>query len=111
MTSTFKRLTAAATIAAVAAISFSAPSHAAEEGGVKIGGKLTQVTLVKNAANLAIGKNAKAGLSIGSIHGNFESGGDVTQVTLVKNAVNLAAGKDTEACMSIGSIGDNKACD
>jgi len=86
------------------------PSYATDKGGVKVGGDLTQVTLVKTATNLAIGEGSTAAMSVGAIHGNTDIGGDLTQVTLVKTATNLALGKDSTACMQIGSIGDNPAC-
>ena len=87
-----------------------ASAFAAEPGGVKVKGKVTQIAVARNVINLAAGKEAKAGLSMATIHGNTDIGGDVTQIAVARNVINLAAGVKTKACLQMATIGDNPAC-
>ena len=80
----------------------------AQQGGVKVGGNLTNTTSVGTAVNAAIGKD-KAILGVGAIGGNVNVGGNLTNTTTVKTAVNAAIGKGNTACMELGTIGDT-AC-
>lgn len=86
----------------------SAPAMA-QQGGVKVGGNLTNTTSVGSAVNAAIGKDNKAVLRVGAIGGNVNVGGNLTNTTTVKTAVNAAIGKGNTACMELGTIGDT-AC-
>lgn len=81
----------------------------AQQGGVKVGGNLTNTTSVGTAVNAAIGKDNKAFLRVGTISGNVNVGGNLTNTTTVKTAVNAAIGKGNTACMELGAIGDT-AC-
>ena len=81
----------------------------AQQGGVKVGGNLTNTTSVGSAVNAAIGKDNKAILRVGAIGGNVNVGGNLTNTTTVKTAVNAAIGKGNTACMELGTIGDT-AC-
>jgi len=81
----------------------------AQQGGLKVGGKLNNNTNVDNALNLGLGKGNTATQRIGTITGNVDVGGDLTNTTRVKNALNLALGKDNKACQEIGAIGET-AC-
>lgn len=95
-------------IAMVAASVLAGPAFA-QQGGVKVGGNLTNTTSVGTAVNAAIGKDNKAVLRVGAIGGNVNVGGNLTNTTTVKTAVNAAIGKGNTACMELGTIGDT-AC-
>lgn len=81
----------------------------AQQGGVKVGGNLTNTTSVGSVVNAAIGKDNKAIARMGAISGNVSVGGNLTNTTTVKTAVNAAIGKGNTACMELGTIGDT-AC-
>lgn len=85
-------------------------AFAGQPGGVKVKGKVTQLAVARNVINLAAGKEAKAGLSMATIHGNADISGAVTQLAVARNVINLAAGLKTKACLQMASIGDNPAC-
>ncbi len=99
MTATIKLIAVASGIALM-----SVSSAFAE--GVEVGGNLTNVTVVKQATNLALGAHSTAKQSLGSIGGNVEVGGNIRNITVIGKAVNLAVGISTEAEMSVGSIRD-----
>lgn len=90
--------------------SLSATALAVESGGVEIKGKVDMSTMVKNAANVAIGKDNLAKQQIGGVTGNVKIGGDFKQNTMVGNAANVAIGKGNKACQSIGAISSEAAC-
>lgn len=99
MTAPFKLIATASVIALVSAGS-------AIADGVEVGGSVTNIAIVKQATNLALGVNSKAKQSIGTIGGNVEVGGTVRNVTIIGETVNLATGIGAKAEMSAGSIRD-----
>lgn len=92
-------------IAVASAIALMSASSAFADG-IEVDGNLTNITVVKQSTNLALGAHSTAKQSIGSIGGNVEVGGSIRNITVIGDAVNLAAGIGTEAEMLVGSIRD-----
>ena len=94
-----------ATASAVALIS-AGPAFA---DGVEVGGAVTNIVVVKQASNLALGVNSTAKQSIGSIGNGVEIGGNLSNVTIIGETVNLAKGIGSKAEVSAGSLRDVKS--
>jgi hypothetical protein len=106
-----KYISKALATCSLVALLASTPALAVETGGAKVKAKgpVTQTVVAKNITNVALGKGAKAGQSIATIHGGAEVG-KVTQTVVANSLTNVALGKNAMACQAIGSIGDNPAC-
>jgi hypothetical protein len=84
------------------------PAHAA--GKVKIIGGLEINADVGNVTNIAKGKNSRAGVSIGTVHGGKTVIGVHKETIRVKSVVNQAD-PGTSSCIHIGTLGKNPVCD
>jgi hypothetical protein len=96
-------------VAAIAALSLSA-AYAVDEGGVNIKGNTNVIGVAKDVATVAIGKDNKAGTSVGAIHGGTTIKGNTNVIGVAKDVATVAIGKGNVACTEIGAIGDNPAC-
>ena len=96
-------------VAAVAALSLSA-AYAVDSGGVDIKGNTNVIGVAKDVATVAIGKDNRAGTSVGAIHGGVKINGNTNVIGVAKDVATVAIGKGNVACTEIGAIGDNPAC-
>ena len=96
-------------VAAVAVLGVSAV-YAVDEGGVNIKGNTNVIGVAKDVATVAIGKDNKAGTSVGAIHGGTEIKGNTNVIGVAKDVATVAIGKGNTACTEVGAIGDNPAC-
>jgi len=103
LTTTFASLL---TLISVAAI----PAFALEKGGVDIRGNVNQQVTARDVTATASGRNAKAGLSMATVHGGSQIRGNVTQKVAVRNVTSTASGRDAKSCLQLATVGDNPAC-
>jgi len=96
-------------VAAVAALSLSA-AYAVDSGGVELKGNTNVIGVAKDVATVAIGKDNRAGTSVGVIHGGVKIKGNTNVIGVAQNVATVAIGKGNVACTEIGAIGDNPAC-
>src|SRR5512143_4125708 len=85
-------------------------AYAVDEGGVNIKGNTNVIGVAKDVATVAIGKDNKAGTSVGAIHGGTEIKGNTNVIGVAKDVATVAIGKGNVACTEVGAIGDNPAC-
>ena len=96
-------------VVAVAVLGVSAV-YAQEKGGVDIKGNTNVIGVAKDVATVAIGKDNKAGTSVGAIHGGTQIKGNTNVIGVAKDVATVAIGKGNVACTEVGAIGDNPAC-
>ncbi len=85
-------------------------AFATDTGGVKINGTANNAVYAEGNNNLALGSNARAHQSIGTVHSGTVVDGTLNNAVAAGYNANIAAGSHAEACQSIGSIGEFKPC-
>ena len=100
----------AALSTALLALSLTAPSQAAESGGLKAKGSINSKVVVRSATNIAKGSGAKASISIGSFHSDSKIDGNIRQTIVVNRVFNISKDKKSPACLKVGSYGHSAIC-
>ena len=83
---------------------------AQQTGGVKIHGDVTNDVYADDNYNYAIGSEARAYQSIGTIHSGTEVYGTLDNKVSASDNENYADGDHAVACQAIGSIGEFAPC-
>jgi hypothetical protein len=104
-----KRLATIMAITALGGLSIVLETTAAEAGSTRIIGSYRQTTIVDTVVNEARGRNARAGVSIGTVHSGQTLFGTHNSTIKVGRVVNRA-GRGETSCIHIGSYGRNPAC-
>ena len=85
-------------------------AFATDTGGVKITGYVENDVHAGRNTNTALGANARAYQSIGTVHSGTDVSGDLYNYVNAHDNDNIADGSDAVACQAIGSIGEFKPC-
>jgi hypothetical protein len=101
----------AAFLPAAALLLTAGVASATDTGGVKVNGYVDNYVTAHDNDNTAVGNDATAVQSIGSIHGGTEVNGYLYNDVYSYDNDNTAVGNRSTACQSVGSIGDAKGCE
>ena len=97
-------------LASALVLSSAGAALATDTGGVKITGHVTNDVYANDNYNTALGANAKAYQSIGTVHSGTDVSGSLYNYVSADRNDNLANGSDAVACQAIGSIGEFAPC-
>ena len=85
-------------------------AFATDTGGVKINGHVNNDVYADYNSNTAVGSEARAYQSIGTIHSGTVVEGTLNNTVSASHNDNLANGSEAVACQAIGSIGEFAPC-